>query len=141
MSTSAERCCPGREQSKGQYSRTVSPGVGQEAGVGRHERQERQVQVLYLGSSAELGALRRSMEAHGVVTRSRLNPAVDAVVVDGTVAADHPTLRGADSLNIPVLSPEEAVLQFASHWMTPADLHKSPPEGHRSGWSFRSGSW
>lgn len=73
--------------------------------MGRHESAQKQLQVLYLGSSAALGALRRSMEAHGMVTRTRLTPAVDAVVADPTVRADHPTVRAAASLGIPVLEP------------------------------------
>jgi hypothetical protein len=108
--------------------------------VGRHERPQIQRQMLYLGSSAELGALRRSMEAHGSVTRTRLTPALDAVVVDATVPADHATLQGAESLGIPVLAPAEAIERFASEWTVPADPPRPPSEGGRSGWSFRPGS-
>lgn len=81
--------------------------------MGRHEEAQNQLQVLYLGSSAALGALRRSMEAHGTVTRTRLTPAVDAVVADPEVPADHSTVRAANSLGIPVLTPAEAIEQLA----------------------------
>lgn len=79
--------------------------------MGRHEATP--IQVLYLGSSAMLGALRRSMEAHGVVTRTRLTPAVDAVIAEPPVAPHHPTVLAAASLGIPVLTPAEAIEQFA----------------------------
>lgn len=89
--------------------------------MGRHERVQRRVQVLYLGNSAALGALRRSMEARGMVTRSRLTPAVDAVVADPSVPLDHPTRRAADSLGIPVLRPAEAIDQLPG-WLVRTDL-------------------
>ncbi|HEY2724358.1 MAG TPA: hypothetical protein VGI84_06705 [Pseudonocardiaceae bacterium] len=108
--------------------------------MGRHERPQKQLQMLYLGSSAELGALRRSMEAHGAITRTRVHPALDAVVADSTVPTDHSTLRSAESLNIPVLSPAEAITQFAAKWMAPNDPQKPASDGGRSGWSFRHGS-
>lgn len=108
--------------------------------MGRHERPQQQLQMLYLGTSAEVGTLRRSMEAHGAVTRTRLNPAVDAVVADATVSADHPTVQDAQRLGIAVLSPDEAVRRFASSWMTPTDLRRQPSDGHRPGWPFRSSS-
>ncbi|MFN2495133.1 MAG: hypothetical protein ABR608_04390 [Pseudonocardiaceae bacterium] len=92
--------------------------------MGRHERAPKQLQVLYLGSSAALGALRRSMEAHGMVTRTRVTPALDAVVADPSVPADHPAVQAAYSLGIPVLRPDEAIEQLAG-WRTP-----SPP-AHR----------
>lgn len=66
-------------------------------------------QVHYLGSSADLAALRRSMEARGVVSRSRLTPTVAAVVTDDTVAADHPTLVAARELGIDVYQPGQAI--------------------------------
>lgn len=70
------------------------------------------LQVLYLGRSADVGALRRSLEAHGVITRARLTPEVAAVVTDAGVAADHPTVRAAWSLGVPVLDPEQAIDQL-----------------------------
>jgi hypothetical protein len=66
-------------------------------------------QVHCLGSSADLGALRRSLEARGMVSRSRLTPAVQAVVADSTVPADHPTLLAARELGIEILDPAEAI--------------------------------
>lgn len=107
--------------------------------MGRHEGVKQQLQVLYLGSSAALGALRRSMEAHGAVTRTRLTPAVDAVIADPEVPSDHPTARAADSLGIPVLRPGEAAERFAG-WMGRPDPAPSVPEHGRSPWSFRPGS-
>jgi UDP-N-acetylmuramoylalanine-D-glutamate ligase len=105
--------------------------------VGRHEMVQKQPQVLYLGSSAALGTLRRSMEAHGAVTRTRLTPALDAVVADPAVPTDHPTAQAARSLGIPVLRPDEAIEQFAADWMaSPAPPPAKPAPG-RSAWSFR----
>ena len=66
-------------------------------------------QVHYVGNSAELAALRRSLEARGAVTRARLTPAVHAVVADTTVPDDHPTLQSARDLGIEVLTPAEAI--------------------------------
>ena len=107
--------------------------------MGRHEGVRQPLQVLYLGSSAALGALRRSMEAHGTVTRTRLTPAVDAVIADPEVPSDHPTVRAAESLGIPVLHPAAAAEQFAE-WMGRPDRPPSVPERGRSSWSFRLGS-
>lgn len=90
--------------------------------MGRHAATQDPLHVLYLGSSADLGALRRSMEAHGAVTRSRLTPAVAVVIVDASVPADHPTVLAAATLGIPVMEPAEAIVQFAS-WGT-----RSEPE-------------
>lgn len=90
--------------------------------MGRHTATQDPLHVLYLGSSADLGALRRSMEAHGAVTRSRLTPAVAVVIVDASIPADHPTVRAAAMLGIPVMEPAEAIVQFAS-WGT-----RSEPE-------------
>ncbi len=67
------------------------------------------VQLLYLGNSADMAALRRSMEAHGAVTRSRLSPAVSAVVADPDIPVDHPTLLAAQSLGVRVLEPLTAI--------------------------------
>lgn len=107
--------------------------------MGRHEGVRQPLQVLYLGSSAALGALRRSLEAHGAVTRTRLTPAVDAVVADPDVPSDHPTARSADSLGIPVLHPAEAAEQLAG-WLGRPDPAPAVPERSRSSWSFRPGS-
>ena len=71
-------------------------------------------QVHCLGNSADLGALRRSLEARGVVSRSRLTPAVGVVVADSTVPADHATLVAARELGIEVLQPSEAVDRLLS---------------------------
>lgn len=75
--------------------------------------------VFYLGRSADVGALRRSLEAHGTITRVRLTPEVAAVVTDAGVAADHPTVRIARSLGIPVLDPGQAIDQLVGWRMEP----------------------
>jgi len=103
--------------------------------VGRHAATKDPVHVLYLGSSADLGALRRMMEAHGAVTRSRLTPAVTVVVADSSVPADHPTLRAAGMLGIPVMEPAEAKVQYAS-WRTGSESNR-PVAGARRSWPFR----
>lgn len=99
------------------------PALGMHVGetgdaVGRHAATQDALHVLYLGSSADLGALRRLMEAHGAVTRSRLTPAVGIVVVDSSVPRGHPTVRAANALGIPVMEPAEAIAQFAG-WRNP----------------------
>lgn len=66
-------------------------------------------QVHCLGNSADLAALRRSLEARGVVSRSRLTPAVQVVVADSTVPPNHPTLVAARELGIEILDPSEAI--------------------------------
>lgn len=81
-------------------------------------------QVHCLGNSADLGALRRSLEARGVVSRSRLTPAVGVVVADSTVSADHPTLVTARELGIEVLQPSEAVDRLLS---APSRARERPP--------------
>jgi hypothetical protein len=103
--------------------------------VGRHAATQDPVHVLYLGNSADLGALRRMMEAHGAVTRSRLTPAVTVVVADPSVPADHPTLRAAGTLGIPVMEPAEAIVQYAN-WHTRPDPNR-PTAGVRRAWPFR----
>lgn len=75
-----------------------SPGVG-----------PAEYQVHYLGSSADLAAVRRSLEARGVVSRARLTPTVTAVVADPSVPLDHPTRLAAQELGIDVLAPAEAM--------------------------------
>lgn len=70
------------------------------------------LQVLYLGHSARVGVLRRSLEAHGIVTRTRLTPGVAVVVTDAGVASDHPTVHTAYSLGITVLDSEQAIDQL-----------------------------
>lgn len=82
--------------------------------MSRHAGGQDRLQVLYLGRSADVGALRRSLEAHGAVTRSRLTPEVAAVVTDSAVATDHPTVHAAHSLGIPVLDPGQAIDQLAA---------------------------
>lgn len=74
-----------------------------------HEDTQERLQVLYLGRSANVSVLRRSLEAHGAITRSRLTPEVDAVITDAGVAADHPTLYAAAELGVPALNPQEAI--------------------------------
>lgn len=103
--------------------------------MGRHAATKDPVHVLYLGSSADLGALRRMMEAHGAVTRSRLTPAVTVVVADSSVPADHPTLRAAGMLGIPVMEPAEAKVRYAS-WRTGSESSQ-PVAGARRSWPFR----
>jgi UDP-N-acetylmuramoylalanine-D-glutamate ligase len=107
--------------------------------VGRHEAAQKQLQVLYLGSSAALGTLRRAMEAHGMVTRTRITPALDVVIADPSIATDHPTMRAADSLGIPVLRTAEAIEQFAG-WIVRPEQVRPPPKPPRSSWSFRPGA-
>lgn len=80
--------------------------------MSRHGGGQDRLQVLYLGSSAKVGTLRRSLEAHGVVTRTRLTPEVAVVVIDTGVPSDHPNLHAAYSLGIPVLDPEQAIHQL-----------------------------
>jgi hypothetical protein len=98
--------------------------------VSRHAAAQEPLHVLYLGNSADLGALRRSMEAHGAVTRSRLTPGVTVVVADSSVSANHPTVRAAGSLGIPVMAPAEAIAQFAS-WQTSAELPRRALKARR----------
>lgn len=94
--------------------------------MGSHAVTEDPLHVLYVGSSADLGALRRQMEAHGAVTRSRLTPAVTLVVVDPSIPANHPTVRAASTLGIPVLEPAQASVQFAA-WRSRTDApHPAP---------------
>jgi hypothetical protein len=92
-----------------------------ETRLGRHAATQDPLHVLYVGSSADLGALRRLMEAHGAVTRSRLTPAVTVVIADPSVPADHPTVRAAGSLGIPVMEPAEAIVQYAG-WRSGTEL-------------------
>jgi len=90
-----------------------------------------ELQVHCLGSSADLGALRRSLEARGVVSRSRLTPAVRAVIADSTVPDDHPTLITARDLGIDILDPAEAFERLLSapgrpkRWTPPAQIPRS----------------
>lgn len=105
--------------------------------MSRHAVNQDPLHVLYLGSSAELGTLRRSMEAHGAVTRSRLTPAVTVVIADPLVPADHPTRRIAATLGIPVMGPSEAIVEFAS-WRTRTEPIQRPVPGvARRPWLFR----
>lgn len=106
--------------------------------MGRHAATQDPVHVLYVGTSADIGALRRLMEAHGAVTRSRLTPAVTVVIADPSVPVDHPTVRAAGTLGIPVMDPAEAIVQFAS-WRTRTEpaLPTPPAPAGRRHWPFR----
>ena len=104
--------------------------------MGSHAATEDPLHVLYVGSSADLGALRRLMEAHGAVTRSRLTPAVIVVVADPSIPAEHPTLRAAGTLGIPVLEPAQASVQFAG-WRSRSSAIRSAPAIARRPWLFR----
>lgn len=108
--------------------------------MGRHAATQDPLHVLYLGSSADLGALRRLMEAHGAVTRSRLTPALTVVIADSSVPADHPILRTAATLGIPVMEPAEALAHFADWYggagtRVLARVRPAPPA--RRSWPFR----
>ncbi len=91
----------------------------------RQVRVQDRLHVLYLGSSADLGALRRSLEARGAVTRTRLTPEVAVVVADSSVETGHPTLHAAATLGVRVLDPDEAIDQLPG-WSTRPD----PNPGH-----------
>jgi hypothetical protein len=103
--------------------------------VGRHAATQEPVHVLYVGSSADLGALRRLMEAHGAVTRSRLTPEVSVVIVDASVPVDHPAVRSASTLGIPVMEPAEAMVHYASWRIHPEPIR--PRATGRRHWPFR----
>jgi hypothetical protein len=104
-----------------------------ETRLGRHAATQDPLHVLYVGSSADLGALRRLMEAHGAVTRSRLTPAVAVVIADPSVPANHPTVRTAATLGIPVLEPGEAIVQFAG-WRTRSESNRQPVPDTDTAW-------
>ena len=90
-----------------------------------HKMDSAEFQVHYLGSSADLAAVKRSLEARGVVSRSRLTPGVAAVVADLSVPLDHPTLVAARELGIEVIAPSEAVdrlLAARVQWQQPTQL-------------------
>ena len=89
-----------------------------------HRLRSTEFQVHYLGSSADLVALRRSLESRGVVSRARLTPGVTAVVADAGVPADHPTLATARDLGIDVLAPAEATDRFLG---TRTQRHRAVP--------------
>lgn len=103
--------------------------------MGRHAATQDPVHVLYVGSSADLGALRRVMEAHGAVTRSRLTPEVTVVVADLSVPADHPAVRSASTLGIPVMGPAEAMVHYAN-WRISTEPSRPTPSPRRH-WLFR----
>ncbi len=103
--------------------------------MGRHAAAQDPLHVLYIGSSADLGALRRLMEAHGAVTRARLTPEVTVVVVDRSVPANHPAILAAGSLGIPVMEPAEAIAQYAS-WRSRTEPTQPEPSARRP-WPFR----
>lgn len=113
--------------------------------MGRHAATQDPLHVLYIGSSADLGALRRLMEAHGAVTRCRLTPEVAVVIAGSSVPADHPTVRAAGTLGIPVMEPAEAIVQLAG-WRSstearspapPAVAELPAPRTVRWSWPFR----
>lgn len=91
-----------------------------------------ELQVHCLGNSADLGALRRSLESRGVVSRSRLTPAVRVVVADSTVPPDHPTLVAARDLGIEVIDPAEAIDRLltvpgrTARWTSPTAAPRAP---------------
>ncbi|MGH3855144.1 MAG: hypothetical protein ACRDR6_16940 [Pseudonocardiaceae bacterium] len=103
--------------------------------MGRHATAREPLHVLYVGNSADLGALRRLMEAHGAITRSRLTPEVTVVIADSSVPAGHPAVRDAGTLDIPVMEPAEAIVQFAqwrSHPETETQWRSHPETQWRS---------
>jgi len=108
--------------------------------VSRHAATQDPLHVLYLGSSSEIASLRRLMEAHGAVTRSRITPAVTVVIVDPSVPADHPILRIAVDLGIPVMRPTDAIVEYAS-WRKHTELSEPIPAPKRKvirrSWPFR----
>jgi hypothetical protein len=115
--------------------------------VGRHAATQDPLHVLYVGSSADLGALRRLMEAHGAVTRSRLTPAVTVVIIDSSVPVDHPAVRTAGMLGIPVMTPAEAIVALTgwqNHAMArlpaPPVAPIQPVPAARRSWPFRRSS-
>ena len=93
-----------------------------------HRVETTEIQVHCLGNSADLGALRRSLEARGVVSRSRLTPAVQLVVADSTVPCDHPTLVAARELGIEIVGPTTAIERLlnvpgqAARWTSPSTV-------------------
>jgi hypothetical protein len=119
--------------------------------VSHHPATEDPLHVLYVGSSPDLGALRRLMEAHGAVTRCRITPGIAVVIADSSVPADHPTVRTAGTLGIPVMEAAEAIVQFAN-WRNgseaplpaddvpapPAEPIRPAPAARRSWWLRRS---
>lgn len=94
--------------------------------MSRQASAQDRLHVHYLGSSADLDALRRSLEAHGAVTRARLTPQVAVVVADATVPAEHPTRRAAATLGVPVLDPAQAFDQLAG-WARRPDYRAGRP--------------
>ncbi|MFY9808893.1 MAG: hypothetical protein WCC38_13350 [Pseudonocardiaceae bacterium] len=99
--------------------------------MGRHAVTQDPLHVLYVGSSADLGALRRVLEARGAVTRSRLTPAVSVVIADPSVPTDHPTVRAAGGLGIPVMEPAEAIVAYAGQ---PSRIEPNRPTPATAQW-------
>ncbi|MGH3429794.1 MAG: hypothetical protein ACRDQZ_19860 [Mycobacteriales bacterium] len=109
--------------------------------MSRHAATRNPLHVLYVGSSADLGALRRLMEAHGAITRSRLTPELTVVVVDSSVPAYHPAVREAGALGIPVMEPAEAIVEFAQ-WRNRTEAGSpAPPEVTPAPAAERSRTW
>lgn len=97
--------------------------------VSHHAATQDPLHVLYVGSSPDLGALRRLMEARGAVTRCRLTPRVAVVIADSSVPADHPMVRTAGTLGIPVMEAAEAIVQFADWRSRSTASLPAPPTG------------
>lgn len=97
--------------------------------MSHHAATQDPLHVLYVGSSPDLGALRRLMEARGAVTRCRLTPRVAVVIADSSVPADHPTVRTAGTLGIPVMEAAEAIVQFADWRSRGKGSLPTPPTG------------
>jgi hypothetical protein len=94
--------------------------------VSSHREHSAEFQVHYLGSSADLTAVRRSMEARGVVSRARLTPSVSAIVADAGVPSNHPTLVAARELGIEVFRPAEAIDRLMAVSPRPAPPRQMP---------------
>ncbi|MGB8202822.1 MAG: hypothetical protein WCF33_24585 [Pseudonocardiaceae bacterium] len=97
--------------------------------MSHHAAAQDPLHVLYVGSSPDLGTLRRLMEARGAVTRCRLTPRVAVVIADSSVPADHPTVRTAGTLGIPVMEAAEAIVQFADWRSRGRGSLPAPPTG------------
>ena len=62
--------------------------------------------------------------------------AVTFVVADPSIPVNHPTVRAAGSLGIPVLEPAQASVQFAG-WRSRTDALRPAPAIARRPWLFR----
>ena len=61
--------------------------------------------------------------------------AVTVVIADAAVPADHPAVRSASTLGIPVMEPAEAMVHYAS-WRTGGQPIRPAPNSRRH-WLFR----